>query len=104
MDNNNDNYSNRDVLNLFFIHGECNKILDRTCRTFNERYPNLPHMTKKKFRKIESNFLRFGNALTKKNVQKLVTNNEQNEINVLAYFNVHPNASVSAASVDSGKF
>lgn len=54
------NYSNQDILNLFYLHGECGKITERTCRLFNERYPNKPTMTRKIFKRIESNFLRYG--------------------------------------------
>ena len=28
------NYTHEDYLNLFIIHGECNKVLSRTCDVF----------------------------------------------------------------------
>lgn len=100
----NDNqYTNIEILNLFYIHGECNKIVNRTCRTFNERYPNLPPMTKLKFRKIEATFIRSGAVKKTRNVQKFVTSSDDNQINILAYFNTFPNSSISAASSDLGK-
>ena len=58
----NQEYSNTDILNLFYIHGECHKIIERTCRVFIERYPHLSVMTREKFKRIESNFLQFGRA------------------------------------------
>jgi hypothetical protein len=39
-------YTNSDILNLFYIHSECEKFLQRTCRLFNERYPHLPPINK----------------------------------------------------------
>lgn len=50
MENANE-YSSLDILNLFYIHGECNKITSRTCRRFNELYPHLPPMYEKKFKR-----------------------------------------------------
>ncbi|CAH1113138.1 unnamed protein product [Psylliodes chrysocephalus] len=50
-------YTNQDILNLFYIHGECNRIKSRTCRMFNERYPHLPPMNRQKFDRIDANFL-----------------------------------------------
>lgn len=96
-------YSNSDILNLFYIHGECEKILERTCRTFNNRYPDLPRMTRRKFRIIESNFLQHGTVVSRKRFQNYVTRNEENETNVLAYFTAFPNSSTRAASLDLGK-
>lgn len=97
----NEQYSNTDILNLLYIHGECGRIVDRTCRVFNERYNNLLPMNKYKFRKIEADFLRFG-INKKKSVPKPVTGNEDNQVNVLAYFEAHPHSSIPAASRDLG--
>ena len=91
------NYSNNDILNLFHIHGECNKIVQRTCRTFNTRYPHLPRINERKFRHIEANFRTFGRVKAKKNISRPVTDMEDNEINVLAYFNLHPQSSIRSA-------
>lgn len=98
-----EHYTNNDILNLFYIHGECQRIIERTCRTFNERYPHLPSINSKKFKRITSNFLRYGRINgNKRNRLKPVTNEDANEINVLSYFNAYPNSSIAAASVDLG--
>lgn len=95
-------YSNMDILNLFYIHGECLRIVGRTCRTFNDRYPHLPPMNKNKFKRIESNFLHYGKAKCTGLRQKPITGEEVNEINVLAYFNAHPSGSIRSAVQDLG--
>lgn len=100
--NQNNEYPNEVVLSLFYIHGECNKVVKRTCRIFNERYPHMPTMNPRKFRRLESNFLRFGTVKCKKNVNKPITEDEIHEINVLAYFSADPRSSVRSASVDLG--
>lgn len=47
-------YWNSDILNLFYIHSECNKITSKTYRRFNELYPNLPALNESKFWKIST--------------------------------------------------
>lgn len=42
----NNTYTNRDILNMFYTYGECGKILERTVRTFNEKYPYLTQVSK----------------------------------------------------------
>lgn len=96
------NYSKSDILNLFYIHGECNKIISRTCRRFNEVYPNLPAMNERKFRRIERNYLNFGIVDAPRNQVNWVTGDGDNEINVLGYFYAYPHASISSAAVDLG--
>lgn len=59
-------------------------------------------MTKGKFTRIEQRFLRSGSIQIKKNIPKSVTQNENNEVNVLAYFEVHPRHSIPGASRDLG--
>jgi hypothetical protein len=98
----NQEYSNTDILNLFYIHGECHKFVQRTCRLFNERYPNLPAMTREKFNRMESNFLEFGTVKSISVRPKPITNDENNEIDVLAYFNAHPRQSIRSAAQDLG--
>lgn len=98
----NEIYSNMDILNLFYIHGECNRIIQKTCRMFNERYPHLTAMTKQKFKRIESNFLRYGKAKSTTIRRRPITNDEHNEIDVLAYFNVYPRQSIRLAAQDLG--
>ena len=99
---NNNNYSNTDILNLFYIHGECQKIISRTCRRFNTLYPNLPPINEKKFRRIEHNFNHYGSVNAPRNQNKPVTGNEDNEVTVLGYFHAYPNASLSSAENDLG--
>lgn len=96
------NYSNADYLNLFYIHAECNRIISRTCRRFNELNPNVPPMNAKKFRRIEANFLEFGTFKATKINPSPVTGNENNEITVLAYFEAYPQASIYTAVHDVG--
>ena len=73
------------------------KILSRICRIFNENYPHLPPMTKGKFRRIEANFLRFGQIGQVSNRPKTVVGNEEGGLNTLVYFEANSNASVRAA-------
>lgn len=95
-------YSNEQILNLFFIHGECNKIISRTCRKFNELYPDSSGMNEKKFNRIKINFKNYGNIKKPKNKFKPITGNEENKINVLAYFYAFPHASIYSAVKDLG--
>lgn len=99
---NNEEYSNTDILNLFYIHGECGRIVNRTCRVFNSRYPTLSPMTRGKFVRIEERFKLNGSVKTTRNDQKPVTENEDNAINVLAYFHAYPRSSIPAANRDLG--
>lgn len=95
-------YSNEELFNLFCIHGECNKIVSRTCRKFNGMYPHLPPMTEKKFRRYQNNFLRTGSVCAKKTKFAAVTANEDNEVSVLAYFEAYPRVSIATAEHDLG--
>lgn len=96
------NYSNTDILNLLYLHGECGKIASRTCRLFNERYPHLPRMNITKFRRMKSNFIRHGKTSTVKIYNKPVTGTEDNEVSVLAYYHAYPHSSIRSASQDLG--
>lgn len=98
----NQDYSHMDILNLFYIHRECHKVIARTCRVFNERHPHLTPMNKWKFRRIESNFLQYGRVKATRNRTKTVTEEEDNEINVLAYFTFNPHGSIRSAIEDLG--
>lgn len=89
------NYSNQDIMNLFIIFGQCDKIISRTCRKFNETYRNLPRMNPKKLRRLQHNFRNHGSKLKAPlNLPRPVTSDEGNEINVLAYFNIKPRLSI----------
>lgn len=90
-------YTNQDILNLFYIHGECNQIKSRTCRMFNERYPHLPPMNRQKFDRIEANFLNNFKQNPGRNRQHYVRDEEVNLINVLGYFTAYPHASIRMA-------
>lgn len=95
------NYSNTVLMNLFIIHGKCDEIISRTCRRFNEMYPYLPPMNQKKFRRIQNNFMNFGSTLrAPKNLPRPVTAQEDNQINVLAYFHAFPQTSIRNAVQD----
>ncbi|KAL3266690.1 hypothetical protein HHI36_010852 [Cryptolaemus montrouzieri] len=102
IDNNMADYSNEDMLNLFLIHGECQKLLDRTCWQFNNQFPNLAPMSKTKFRKIRSNFLQFGGTKYIETGRKPIFEDDDNQINTLVYFRANPHASIKSASMDIG--
>ena len=53
-------------------------------------YPDLPSMNPQKFRRLQSNFVRFGSRHTERTLTRPITSNEDNEINVLAYFYANP--------------
>ncbi|KAI4469516.1 complement component-related sushi domain-containing [Holotrichia oblita] len=74
----------------------------RTCRNFNETYPQLPPMTENKLRRYLANFLTTGSVKIKKATSAPVTGNEDNEVSVLAYFEAFPRASTRAAEHDLG--
>lgn len=95
-------YTNEDILNLFYIHGETGRIKLRTCRVFNDRYPHLPNMTETKFRNIENNFKTFGKVIAPRSLPKPITSNEAVEITVLGYFNAFPRGSIRSAESDLG--
>lgn len=59
-------------------------------------------MNKTKFRKLESNFLRFGKIKGVKIVPKPVADHEVNEVNVLAYFNTFSHSSNSKTTGTCG--
>ena len=59
-------------------------------------------MTREKFNRIESNFLEFGIVKFVRIRPKSITNAENNEIDVLAYFNAHPRQSIRSAAQDLG--
>ena len=66
-------------------------------------HPNLPSMNNKKFRRIERNVVNFGSSLKAvRNLPRPITSNEENEINVFAYFHAYPQASIRCAKEDLG--
>ena len=52
------NYSNEVLMKIFILHGQCDQIIARTCRKFNKMYPELTPMNKKKFVRLQNNFIR----------------------------------------------
>lgn len=59
------NYSNADILNMFYTYGECERVLERTVRVFNMRNPHLMPLTKRRFRKFERKFTLHGQIKVK---------------------------------------
>lgn len=95
-------YHSSAIMHLFIMHGESNKIISRTCLKFNEQYPELPCMTRKKFRKLQSLFSNGDLNEMHRNRNKPITGMEDNEITVLAYFYQNPHASIRSAANDLG--
>lgn len=96
-------YSNEVIMNLFILHGQCAKIVSRTCRKFNNMYPNLPQMNIKKFLRIQQNFINYASPLKAPRIlPKPVTSDEDKEINVLAYFYAYRYSSIRSAEADLG--
>lgn len=93
-------YTNEEILNLFYIHGECDRVVARTCRLFNERYPELPPMSEKIFRRYQSNFLLHGRVEAPNTTKKRVVDDENNEVDVLTYFDVLPTSSIRKAELE----
>lgn len=100
MDNN--NYTNEVIFDLFVLHGRCDGITDRTCRVFNLKYPHLMPMNRYKFKRLQKKFVRTGNMHPPRDKVKFVTENEDNQINVLGYFAATPRTSIRAAVNDLG--
>lgn len=87
-------FTNDYFLNLIIIYGECNRIVERTCRVFAERYPNGPNATGDILRRLLKNCRQFGQFKAKINKNKPLVDSDINVINVLAYFTASPNASI----------
>ncbi|MVN24212.1 hypothetical protein GO639_03360 [Staphylococcus aureus] len=101
--NANIDYSNEVIIILFIIHGQCDRIIARTCRKFNQMYPELTPMNERKFVRLQNNFLNYGSMLkAPSTLPKPVTSNEDNTVNVLAYFYAYPEASIRSAEKDLG--
>lgn len=94
-------FTNEDYLNLIQIYGEF-KFLERTCDVFHQRYPEKPMPNKKLLRRILENLK--SNGAFKSNIKKdrPITENENNNVMVLAYFNAYPRNSINDAVRDIG--
>ena len=53
-------FSNKDYLNLIIIYGQCDKVISRTVRTFQERFPDRPRPTKDTVTRVLKNLLDHG--------------------------------------------
>lgn len=95
-------YPNEVIFDLFCIFGKCDKIVERTCREFNQKYPQWPKMTRNKFAKIRRNFLNNGSWKTELRRTKEVVDREETVINVLGYFNAYPKSSIRGAVAELG--
>lgn len=97
------NFTNEDYLNLILLHGECNKVVDRTIRLFIERFPDRPRPTRDTINRTMTNLRNVG-SFVKKTIhrEKSVVEDENNEITVLAYFCVNPQNSLKDAEIDLG--
>lgn len=96
-------FSNEDYLNLMIIYGQCNKVIARTVRTFQERFPNRPRPTKDTVTRVLKNLGEHGTfRITKIKKTKPISDNDVTQINVLAYFTANPTASLSEALRDIG--
>ena len=57
------NYSNEVLMKLFILHGQCDQIIARTCRKFNQMYPELTPINERKFVRLQRNFVNYGSNL-----------------------------------------
>lgn len=94
--------NNEDYLNLLLIHGECDRVVTRTCALFAIRYPDRPRPTRDTVKRILSNLTQFGCFKAKVKKVKPVVNNIDNEINVLGYYAAYPEASLRCGARDLG--
>lgn len=96
-------YAHDVLMKLFILHGQCNQNIARTCRKFNEIYPHLQPLNERKFVRLQNNFIDYGSKLkAQRHLPKPVTTDEDNIINVLAYFHACPHASTRSAEQDLG--
>lgn len=98
----NSGFTNEDFLNLILIHGECNKVVERTCRMFRERFPDKPRPTKDIVNRLLHNCKTHGKFRNPSMKMKPLLNNENVEITVLAFFQIHPEASLRQAERELG--
>lgn len=55
-----EHYSKTVIRDLSIIYGESERIIDRICRNFDIKYPEILRMTKRKFLRIKRNFDEYG--------------------------------------------
>lgn len=91
------NFSNEDYLNLLAIYYESDKIISRACRVFSQRYPDRSQPSRDTIHRIISNCLNYGSFKKPVNKVKPVVDNEENEINVLAFFHAFPGSGLRDA-------
>lgn len=90
------------ILDLFVIHGMCQKIIARTVREFNLKYPYLPPITHGKFMRIKNNFVTYGRLERPTTRVRPIRDNEQAQITILGYFRAFPRNSIRAAEMEIG--
>lgn len=75
------------ILNLLYFQGGYSKIVDVTCRLFNELNPHLPPISNGKVKRIERIILCYGKVKVKKNVPKPGTGDDDNQVNKHMFLN-----------------
>lgn len=96
------NYTNEIILDLFAIHSSAHNVIIRTCREFNAKYPHLNPMNPRKFLRLKNKVITTGNLNPPRNRKKSILNDEETQINVLAYFTAYPKTSIRHASEEIG--
>lgn len=90
-------FTNEDYLNLLICYGESNRIVNRTLRLFNEKYPTRNAPTRKVLVTLLKHCINSGTFCPKRNKEKPISDNEEAEINVMGFFYAHPQASIRDA-------
>lgn len=90
-------FTNEDFMNLMVVFGECQKIISRTVRAYNEKYPNRLRATRDIVRRLIKNCEQHGQFRAVKRKNCWVVGDEDNVINVLAFFHASPTASIRDA-------
>lgn len=95
-------FSNDDYLQLTIIFGECNKVLQRTCDIFRERFPHRPTPNVRMLKKLLNNLATSGSFKPKVARRAILSESERNISLVLGYFSAYPTASLNDAERDIG--
>lgn len=94
--------NNEDYVNLILIHGECDKVVSRTCALFIRRYPDRPRPSHDTVKRVIKNLKEYGCFEAKNLKVKPIVDNNENEINILGYYTAFPEASVRNGERDLG--
>lgn len=87
-------FNNDDYVSMLLIHGECGQFAKRTCREFARRFPEKSRPTVDTVNRLIYNLKNYGSFKCEGKKVKTVVDDNDNEINVLGYFHVYPQASV----------